>query len=360
MSLRPIDETDLTGFGDPFDLDGGDSDLEHEDWGPGWGDRIRALVGRGLVRLGWLALAAGLAFGSAGVVAASQHSPSTGTRPELTWGQDQTLAARLTAAIRDLARLSDDVESLGTQARKTLSSLAQVNQLGLQQAWNDGSNAVSEIDAGAADLNGRLGCAAWDSTLEAVLVKTYSPAMVDRYHNVCLAIASVAPLHDDWQAMVDGSRTAIRVANDIENHDSIGADALQLATQGRYAEALSKLIEAEAAISDATTVANRMALVKDVSTLTDWLGRTTQLDLALSVLWHTMIDSNGLVTAQVTAALRGVNDAKARLPVSNDVFQVVMYEMASNLTYNGISIETAKGALANALADLNGGPVFGR
>jgi hypothetical protein len=360
LSLRPIDETDLTGFGDALDLDGADSDLEFEDWEPGWGDRIRALAGRGLIRLGWLALAAGLAFGSAGIVAAAQHSPATGARPELTWGQDEALATRLTAAVRDLARLSDDVDSLGTQARKTLSSLTQINQLSLQQAWNDGSNALNAIDAGAADLNGRLQCAAWDSTLEADLVKTYSPTMVDRYHKVCAAIGSVAPLHDDWQAMVAGSRTAIAVANDIESHDSIGADALQLATQGRYVEALRKLADAEAAIADATAVANHMALVKDVSTLTDWLTRTTDLDNALSVLWHTMIDSNGMVTAQVTAALRGVNDAKARLPVTNDVFGVVMYEMAGNLTSNGISIETAKGALASALADLNGGLVFGR
>ena len=359
LSLRPIDESDLSGFGPDFDLEGDDYEFDDADWEPGWGDQFRALIGRGLIRLGWLALAAGLAFGSAGIVAAAEHSPATGTRPELTWDADQALATKLTAAIRDLARLNDDVESLGTQARKTLSSLAQINQLSLQQAWNDGSNAAGAIDAGAADLNNRLQCATWNSTLQADLVKTYSPAMVDRYHKVCVAIASVAPLHDDWQAMVDGSKTSIRVADDIEAHDSFGGDALDLATQGLYPEALKKLSDATVAISDAKTIADHLALVTDVSTLEDWLVRTKEMDGALKVLWQAMIDSNGLVNSEVTAALRAVNDAKSRLPSSNDVFQVAMYEMAGDLTYNGIAIETAKGALASALSDLNGGLVFG-
>ena len=359
LSLRPIDENDLSGFGPAFDLDDDDHSFDDEDWEPGWGDRFRALVGRGLIRVGWLALAVGLAFGSAGIVAAAEHSPATGTRPELTWNADQALAAKLSAAIRDLARLNDDVESLGTQARKTLSSLTQINQLSLQQAWNDGSNAATAIDAGATDLNNRLQCATWDSTLQSDLAKTYSPAMVDRYHKVCLAIASVAPLHEDWQAMVDGSKTAIRVADDIEAHDSFGGDALQLATQGLYNEALSKLSDAATTISDAKRIADQLALVTDVSTLEDWLVRTKAMDDALAVLWQETILSKGKVNSQVTAALRAVNDAQALLPSTNDVFQVAMYEMAGNLTYNGIAIETAKGALASALSDLNGGLVFG-
>jgi len=44
--------------------------------------------------------------------------------------------------------------------------------------------------------------------------------MVDRYHSVCVAIDSVAPLHAAWQSMVDGSATAIRVVDDIETHDA--------------------------------------------------------------------------------------------------------------------------------------------
>jgi hypothetical protein len=361
-SLRPIEERDMTGYGSAFDIDGDDLGLEGDEYGDyelGLGDRFRGLIGRGLVRLGWLALAAGLAFGSAGIVAAAQHAPSSGNRPELTWGADQVMSDKLDAAIRDLARLKDDVDSLGQMTRSTLSSLAQVNQPALQKAWDEGWNNVVAIDAGAADLNDRLQCSAWESSLQTDLIKKYSPALVDRYHRVCQALGSVSPLRDDWQSVVNGSQTAIRVANDIETHDSTAGDALQLATEGRFPEAITKIDSAAADIDDATSVAETLAKVTDVSTLTEWLSRTKNMDDALRLLWQTMIASKGQVTIQVTAALRDVNTAKALLPNSSDVLQVVLYEMAGNLTSDGISIETARGALADALSGLVGGAVIG-
>jgi len=359
FSLRPIEESDLARGGSEFDLEGDDFDLDYEAYEPGWGDRARAAIGHVLLRIGWLVLAAGLAFGSAGIVAATQHLPSSGGRPELTWAADQVISTRLDAAVRDLARLKDDVDSLGTMARQTLSAMAQVNRQSLQAAWDGGWNNVNSIDAGAADLATRLKCADWDATLQTELIKTYSPAMVDRYHKVCLAIGSVAPLHDDWQAMVDGSATAMRVVDDIETHDSTAADALKLATLGRYPEALTQLTRATDSLADATTIANTLAKVTDVSTLTSWLSRTQSFDDALKLLWQTMIDSKGKVTAEVTAALRGVNQAKALLPTNSDVLQVVLYEAAGDLTSSGISIETARGALGDALNDLTGGTVAG-
>jgi len=78
------------------------------------------------------------------------------------------------------------------------------------------------------------------------------------------------------------------------------------------------------------------------------------MDDALAVLWQTMIDTKGEVTAQVTAALKNVNSAKDLLPDSTAVMGVALHEMAGGLTSNGISIETARGNLANALAALVG------
>jgi hypothetical protein len=359
FSFRPITENDFALGGSAFDPEGDDIDLEYGEYELGWGDRTRAAIGHVLIRIGWLILAAGLALGSAGIVAGTEHLPSGGGRPELTWAADQVLSTRLDAAVRDLARLKDDVDSLATMARQTLSAMAQVNRPSLQAAWDGGSKDVNSIDAGAADLRTRLQCADWSSTLQTELIKTYSPALVDRNHKVCLALDSVAPLHDDWQAMVDGSATAMRVVDDIGTHDSNATGALKLATQGRYPEALIQLTQAAGALADATTIASTLANVTDVSTLTAWLSRTQNFDDALRLLWQTMIESKGKVTAQVTAALRSVNAAQALLPTNNDVLQVVLYEAAGNLTSSGISIETARGALGNALDDLTGGTVVG-
>ena len=358
-SFRPIEDNDLAGLGSRLDFEGDDFDLFYEDYEPGWGDRFRALAGRLMIRVGWLVLATGLAFGSAGLVAAAEHLPSSGARPELTWAADKTISTKLDAAVRELALLSQDVDALGKQARNTLSSLTQVNALGLRSAWDAGWSDVTSIDAEAADLNKKLACKDWGTTLQVELAKKYSPAMVTRYHKVCAAVASVDPIHGDWQAMVDGSTTAMRVAGDIETHDSVATDALKSAGLGRWADALASIGQAAASISDATTIANNLSTVTDVSTLSTWLSRTTEWDGAASRLWQAMIDSKGVVTKQVTAALRAEGEARTLLPNNTEVLQVVLYEVAGNLTSDGISIETARGDLASALADLTGGSVLG-
>jgi hypothetical protein len=361
-SLRPIEDSDLTGHGSAFDFDG--EALDYGDYELGSGDRFRNFIGRGLVRLGWLALAAALALGSAGIVASADHLPSTGSRPELTWSQDQILSAKLTAATRDLARLGDDVDSLFNQGMNTLSGLTQINQVVLQKAWDEGWNNVNAIDAGSADLNSRLQCTQWGSSLRTDLIKTYSPALVDRYFEVCQAISAVAPLHDNWQSMFDRSRIAITVVNDIEDWDASAKEARSSAAQGNYGDALTKLRTASAAIADASRTSSLLAITTDVGTLTKWLARMGQVDGALALLWQMMIDSHGVVTSQVTAALRAVNEANAMLPQTTDDFtstlQVAMYEMAGNLVSETANINQAKGALANALADLTGGVVYGR
>ena len=358
-SFRPIQENDLAGLGPDFDLGGDDPDLFYEEYEPGRADRARAFGGRVLFRFGWLVLAAGLALGSAGVVAAEEHLPSTGSRPELTWAADQTLSTKLDAAVREIALLSQDVDALGTQARQLLSSLTQLNAISLKNSWDSGWSAVTSIDAEAADVNQQLDCASWATTLQATLAKQYSPAMITRYHQACLAVASIAPLHDDWQAMVDGSKTAMQVTGDIEAHDSVATDALKAANQGRWQDALAKLGQASSSIADAKTISDALSAVTDVSTLSTWLDRTNAWDKSAGLLWQTMIDSKGVLNKQVDAALRGESAARALLPNNNDVLQVVMYEVAGNLTSDGLSIETSRGALASALAELTGGSVLG-
>ena len=332
----------------------GDLDFGYDDDELSAADRVRAIGGQVLIRIGWGLLAAALAFGSAGIVAAMSHAPTSTNRPELTYQADRQLSDRLDAAVRDLALLNDDVQSLGDQTRKGLSSLSQVNEVGLKAAWDAGSDNVNSIEARAQRLSDQLSCKSWDASMAADLLKTHSPAGIERYDQVCKAVASVSPLRSDWEALVDGTRTAIRVADDINNHDQVAATALQLGTQGKYSDALAQLKTAAASISDANSIAQEMSKFSDVSTLQTWLKRTKDMDDALAVLWQGMIDSGGKVTADITAALKNVNAAKALLPDSTEVMSVSLHEMASGLTADGISIEEAKGNLANALAALTG------
>ena len=343
----------------PGDHDSGQwGDYGYDD-GPNRRERIRRWFARTLVQVGWLGLAAVLAFGSAGMVAATSHSPALGARQELTWGSDQILNVKLDGAVRDLVLLSDDVTRLGAMTRSVLSNLTQVNQLGVTAAQGDGTTALTAIDNRAANLRERLDCGPSTDAKVTQLIKTYSSDAIARYRSVCLALNAVAPLDDDWASLVGGSTETMKVAQDITDHDSLGKVALQLAAAGRYSEALAKLADADKPLSEATTFAAKLAIVADLSTLTTWLTRTKGFDDSLRLLWQSMIDSKGRVTPQVTAALKGVNDAKALLPTDNSALQVSLFEMANRLTADGISIETARGQLATAVSVLTGGTVAG-
>jgi hypothetical protein len=362
---RPLDALAVGAL--PFDASGpeefelepqvDDNVFEEADHGRHSG--LRAWGTRMITRAAWLGLAVLLGLGSAGIVAATSYSPVSGTRPELTSGADQVLSDRLDAAIRELTLLDNDVIVLGDLARKVLVNLSQVNQIGLDAAYQDGDAAVADIDSRAAALSAQLECKPWTNARDAELVRTYSQGMVDRYHQVCLAIDSVAPLAAGWASMENGSKVAMQVADGIDAHDQTAADALQAATQGRYPEALAKLDEASASLADAQSIATNLAVISDVSTLNEWLSRTRGMDDALRVLWQTMIDSKGRITKQVTTALKAVTAAKALLPDNSGVLQIALYEMAGNLTSDAIPIETAKGKLGSALADLTGGTVLG-
>jgi hypothetical protein len=356
---RPSPTPAWGGFGpEEFELapeDFGERDDYDE---TGWRPKFRSVMAAVLTRAGWLALAALLALGSAGIVAATDQPPGNGIRPELTYDADKALSARLDAAVRDLATLDDDVVTLGDQARVLLADLSEVNAVGLETAYGKGDRSVMEIQAGAAGLDTRLECGAWTSAREADLARTYDRTLIDRWRQVCVSLGSVSPLADDWAAMKNGAQVAMQVVDDINGHDSTAANALQLATQGRYPEALATLHNASVSLAGAQRIATSLATVADVSTLNEWLKRTADMDAALALLWQTMIDSNGRVTPQVTAALKGVTDAKALLPDNTGIVQIVLYELAGNLTSHGISIETAKGQLAAALAGLTGGSVL--
>jgi len=339
-----------------------EADLDVDFHDDGRGARFRSGVAWALTRLAWVGLAAVLSLGSAGIVAATAQSPANDSRPELTYGADQALSSRLDAGIRSLAILNQDVTALGDIARKLLANLSQVNQVGLSTQYQKGNVAVASIDSGAAALGARLECQPLAKRQDAELARTYSQGMIDRWRQVCAALDSVAPLAEDWASMQNGSKVAMQVAADINAHDQAAQDALQFATQGpqgRYPDALARLAAASVSLADAQRIATELSKVGDVSTLNEWLSRTKTMDDALALLWQTMIDTKGKVTVQVTAALKAVGDAKAMLPDDNSILAVVLYEMAGNLTADGISIEKAKGQLAAALADITGGTVVG-
>ena len=198
-----------------------------------------------------------------------------------------------------------------------------------------------------------MDCGTWTPERTRELERVHGGTLVADWRQLCLSLDSVEPLRGHWTAMVDGSKVAMGVADGLAEHDRLAQEALQLATQGRYLEALARLDQAAKALDGARKLGAGLALVgRDVSTLNQWLERIDAMDAALETLWQEMITSGGRITAQVTAALKAVTEAQALLPGSGTILSVVLYELAGDLLNEGISIEQARGQLGAALATL--------
>ena len=92
------------------------------------------MLRRSLLGLGWLAAALVIALGSAGIVAGLDQLPTTGARPELTYGADRQIEPALDAATSDLQALSDQVDALAGRGRDALTALISGDTPGLQAA----------------------------------------------------------------------------------------------------------------------------------------------------------------------------------------------------------------------------------
>jgi hypothetical protein len=364
VRLRPIEERDGPFSSESYALDP-DPQYGYEDWSPDWDyepeliDRVRSAFGRGLIRIGWFVLAAGLALGSAGVIASQQQLAQSGDQPQLTYGADSKLADRLDQAVRGLALLNDDVQSLDKEIQDVFTGLAQVNRSNMEKAWNSGSNSISDVAVQSTLLESLLGCEAWTATSVDELAKSYSPGMIDRYDKACAALSSVAPLQSDWEGLVYDSQTAIEVATDLNSHDQYAGDALILANEAQYSAALDKLATATSYIDDAAAIAADKAKTIDVSTLQTLVARTKQMDDALEFLWQTMVTTGGQLNAAAEAALKNVNAAKALLADDTGAFQTAVQEMAMGLYRYRLSSQVAGGQLTIALDTLTGELVYG-
>ncbi len=103
----------------------------------GAGQRARRLAVRTLRGLLWLGAVGVVAFGSAGIVGAAERPPATGSRPELTWAADQSFAATLDEAVKDVESISAEVDALAALARDARGSLTQQNRVALEAAVGD-------------------------------------------------------------------------------------------------------------------------------------------------------------------------------------------------------------------------------
>jgi hypothetical protein len=302
----------------------------------------------------WLAIAALVSLGAAGIVGAMAHLPGTPSRAELTFVGDQTIEPGLSAAEANLVELAAEVRQLSDMGRNALSALVNRDVETLTTTVADGEDLATSIQEHADELRGQLeGLPGIGPGEELVL----SADVRARYARAVQGLAATDGLAAAWSRLASGSVAATRITFLLGEHDLVTADAASLGRAGKYPEALEKLAESDRIIFDARTLRDSLAANVDVTTLGVWLDLNAEYDAALRRLYQAILDSGGVVTPDVTAAYNAEATARERLPADTKGLVIILAEIGrGGLNQAVIGIEEARGELDAAVGLLGGVP----
>ena len=306
--------------------------------------RLRRLLG-GIV---WLAIIVVIAFGAAGIVTGLDHPPGTAARADLTAAGDAEVTPLLDAAEADLSALADQVEALGTQARRALSALNGADPLTGQEAIATGDRQVADVVARTAALRRTLADVPYVGTPEAGV--SISDAVVARHAALVAALDATDGLDASWARLTTGSVAATLMSGLLAEHDRLVLLAAERGRMARYAEAMKLLDQAEKQITSARVLRDKLVATVEVSVLDEWLDRDADYDVALRNLYKAISKVGKKVTPAAQAAVKAEAAARARLPPDGRGLVIIMAEIGRG-GMNGavIAIEEARAKLTDAL-----------
>jgi len=302
---------------------------------------------RGRAAVAWLVAAVLLAFGSAGIVAATSRAPGTPARADLTWVADREARPALDAARADLQVIADDVQRLGVVARGAVAALTSHDVDRLQSALDEGTVSAATIERLAATSRTMLtGLAAFGPGAATRL----GPSLIVEHAAMLTALDATRGLELTWSRLTGAALATDSLTGMLLDHDAIVADAATLGRANRWQDALSTLADADDLLARATVLRDAIAASADVTTLNEWLNRNLRYDVALRALYSALIDSNGRVTDAVRAAFAEEGAARAQLPPDTRGLVVIVAEIGrGGLSSAVIEIEAIRGRLFEAL-----------
>lgn len=295
----------------------------------------------------WLALAALIALGAAGIVASMNHIPGTDGRPELTWTDDQAARPALDAATDELQALSERVDQLATTARAALTAVNAGDVSALSTAIATGTGQIGSVEGQASRLDDALGTVAGAGNNPELAL---SPDVIHRYQALSATHGLTDGLRGDWAGFSGQALNAATLTNLLAQHDRQTVSAVTQGSAAHYQQALMLLDSADATIAQARTARDKLAATSDVSTLTNWIDRNAAYDAAVRRLYQALLSSKGRVTDKVRAAFAGEQSARRALPADTRALVVIMSEIAQGgLNQAVISIEQARGKIGAAI-----------
>lgn len=306
--------------------------------------RARSFLGALL----WVAIIVVIGLGAAGLVTGMDHPPGTPARAELTAAGDARVTPLLDEAETDLGALSDQVESLGTQARGALAALNGADASASEAAIAQGDVLVSDVVARTAALRRELAAVPYVGTPQAGL--TISDAVVARHAALVAALDATDGLDVAWTRLTIGSVAATKMSGLLADHDALVVKAADRGIHAKYADAIKLLDQAQLKIAAARELRDQLANTVDVTVLDQWLSRNEDYDVALRNLYKEIAKVGKRVTAATRAAVKAEAEARARLPPDTRGLVIIMAEIGrGGMTGAVVAIEEARAKLTDAL-----------
>jgi hypothetical protein len=314
--------------------------------------RASSRLGRIAARIGWLAVAVVLSLGSAGIISGMSQSPSTGSRPELTWAADQAVDPGLSAASSALTLLSGEVNQLGALGRDAIADLVNNDTTHLASTIASGTTLTSQIGRDTAAIRQRLVSLPTIGTADETMI---GADLRQRFDAISVALSTTAGLQPSWLTLTSGSAGATALTGLLADHDTSAALAVKLGSTGQYTKALAAMAKAEASLADAAKRRDALATTVDTTILTQWIDRNQAFDTAATTLYKLLAASPRKVTPAIRTAFADLTAARQNLPPDTKGLEVILSDLArGGLNQAVIAIEDAKGDLARAVALIAG------
>jgi hypothetical protein len=306
---------------------------------------------RVVLAVGWLLIAAVIAIGAAGLVAATANQPGTPGRAELTLAGDTTAGAALASAQTELTALAADVERLGELGRGALVALVSSDFDSLDDAVAKGETIARSIDERSATLREQLKLIPGSGPNEAIL---WSPETRQRRDLALGAVEATGGLEISWARLAAGSTVANRLTVLLVDHDKTAGEAAAQGRDRKYAAGLKTLAAATALLDQARTLRDALANTVDVDTLTQWIDRNAEYDAALAALFQATIDAKGSITQKLKDAAVAERRAHDFLPANTSGLVIILAEIGrGGLNQAVIGIEETRAKLQAAVDRLS-------
>ena len=304
-------------------------------------------LGRAVLAVVWLSVVAVVSVGGAGLVAAMANQPGTPARAELTAEGDAVAGAALDGALLELTSLTKEVERLGELGRGALTALVAGDFAALDAAVTEGEALARTIDTHSATIQEALRLIPGTGGNEAL---TWSPETIARRDLALAAVRATGGLEVGWARFAAGSTVANRLTVLLTGHDTTAGKAAAAGRDGKYAAALETLAEAQAMLTEAKGLRDRLANTVDVTTLTQWIDRNDEYDTALARLYRATVAAQGRVTDELKAAFEAELKAHALLPSNTSGLVIILAEIGrGGLNQAVIGIEETRATLQVAV-----------